>query len=238
MEEIWKDIEGFEGYYQVSNLGRVKRLARIMKNNLGKCQLKEIIKSPKKTKKGYLNLALTKDNKIVHTSIHRIVATAFIPKKENCNIVNHLNGIKDDNRVENLEWTNASGNVRHALNNNLIIPRKGNEIHFSVYNQQIVKIIRYLYDNSILSLSEIAKKLNQRRRNISTITNRESWVGVECGVDEIYTVKDLDDVSSLFIKRKTVSTLINKNVHKMKESDLDLLITILENKFDNELTKM
>ena len=119
MEEIWKDIKGYEGLYQVSNLGKVKRLRFINKHtNIEK----ETIKSQKIRKDGYLEVVLYKDGKGKCIQVHRIVATAFIPNIENKPQVNHIDGNKKNNIVKNLEWVTRSENMRHSarqLRNNV-----------------------------------------------------------------------------------------------------------------------
>lgn len=125
MEEIWKDIINYEGIYQVSNLGRVKRL--IFKNNHCVMPKEKILKPLKhgKTDNEYLMVSLSKNSKEKQYYIHRLVAEAFIPKVKNKNQINHKNGIKNDNRIENIEWCNNSENQRHALKMGLKIPAKG-----------------------------------------------------------------------------------------------------------------
>lgn len=113
--EIWKDVVGYEGIYQVSSLGRIKSLSRYVNRNDGHRRLTpEKILISAKNYKGYMGIALIKDGQKYRTTVHRIMAKAFIPNPENKCDVNHINGIKDDNRIENLEWSTRTENVIHA----------------------------------------------------------------------------------------------------------------------------
>lgn len=117
MEEIWKDIEGYEGLYQVSNLGMVKSLSRYIKTKGGSNRLsKEKIMKISFDADGYKILSLSKFNKKSMHKLHRLLAIYFIPKIEGKDIVNHINGITDDNRIENLEWCNNRENTSHGKN--------------------------------------------------------------------------------------------------------------------------
>ena len=106
--EIWKDIQGYEGIYQVSNLGRVKSIERVTKegNHRSEKQMKL-----QKTKRGYLTVILTKDGNQKLHYVHRLVGIAFIPNPTGKEQINHINEQKEDNRVENLEWSTAKENM-------------------------------------------------------------------------------------------------------------------------------
>ena len=116
MNEIWKDIHGYEGLYQVSNTGKVKSLEKTqIFPNGGKFVRKEKILRTNKTHNGYLNVRLYKDKHVKGFGVHRLVAQEFIENKNNLPQVNHINCNKTDNRVENLEWCDASYNQLHAI---------------------------------------------------------------------------------------------------------------------------
>lgn len=112
--EIWKDIDGFKGQYQVSDLGRIKGLPRKVNNYTGFIQLKERYLKGHATTKGYIQVQLASRPRRICRLIHVLVAKAFIPNPNNYPQVNHINGDKADNRVENLEWCTNSMNQIHA----------------------------------------------------------------------------------------------------------------------------
>ena len=127
--ELWKNITGYEGTYQISNMGRVRNIisGKILKNQI--------------TRYGYPFVQLWHSEKIEQPRIHQLIARAFIDNPKNLKVVNHINGIKTDNRIENLEWCTSSYNNFHAIKTGLRKP----------YQRQIIdKNTGILYD-SILS---------------------------------------------------------------------------------------
>lgn len=111
--ELWKDIVGFEGLYEVSSLGRVRSLARMVACCNGYRKVTPKIKSTFINKKGYLRVQLFKDTKKKNVRVHRAVAMAFIPNPENKEEVNHKNFDKTDNSIQNLEWVTSDENLDH-----------------------------------------------------------------------------------------------------------------------------
>lgn len=116
--ELWKNIKGYEDKYMISNLGRVKSLVD------NKKRLREHIKTPRKAKNGYLYVLLWKNSISETKKIHRLVAEHFIDNAFCLPQVNHKDGNKENNRVDNLEWCTAKHNVHHAIINGLFNTEK------------------------------------------------------------------------------------------------------------------
>ena len=104
--KLWRDIVGFEGIYKISNFGDIKSLPR--KRVKGK------ILNPAKNNRGYLRVGLCKDGRVRYESVHRLVAETFISTPQNLPAVNHIDGNKLNNNVENLEWVTKGQNQIHA----------------------------------------------------------------------------------------------------------------------------
>lgn len=116
INEIWKDVLGFEGRYVVSNLGNVKSII----TNHGKPQDKEIVKRIRSDTCNYLYVQLSHKGKGTHKAVHRLVAECFVDNPESKPIVNHIDGNKHNNAADNLEWCTQSENLKHAVSLGLI----------------------------------------------------------------------------------------------------------------------
>lgn len=115
LNEIWKPIDGYSNY-EISNYGRVKSKDRFVNTRYGaKRKIKGRILKPTINGSGYYIVSLYKGNgKPSNKTIHKLVATAYLKNKHNYPVINHINGKKDDNRAENLEWCTQSHNVKES----------------------------------------------------------------------------------------------------------------------------
>ncbi len=162
---MWIEIKNFPNYF-VNELGQVKS-------------------GPKKTRKGfrllkpmnentnYTTVDLCKDGKIVRKLIHRIVAEAFLPNPENKPQVNHINGIKSDNRLENLEWVTRSENQLHSIRIGLRHTRGEKNSQCKLTSEQVIEI-----RNSKERNKDIAEKYNISYSTVCDIQRKRSWTHI------------------------------------------------------------
>jgi len=175
MIEIWKDIPGYEGFYQVSNLGRVKSLPRkgwMERNKCWRLRKNRIFKLSA-DKSGYVRVLLRLNCKPKSFSVHRLVLISFVGES---NLqVNHKNGIKDDNRLENLEYCTQSENTKHAYESGLALARRGEKSSLSKLTGKDILSIRSLYKTGKYKQCELADMHNIKQPNVSDIINMKTW---------------------------------------------------------------
>ena len=115
MDAIWKPIPGWEGYYEVSNVGLIKSVARVYFNKDAAMLTTTGILRPKMDKACYLQVCLCKQGDYFYYKINQLVAAAFLDNPENKPFTDHINGVRWDNRVENLRWVTQSENIKAAF---------------------------------------------------------------------------------------------------------------------------
>lgn len=156
MEEIWKDIEGYEGLYMVSSLGRVKSLDRIDGRGWN---IKGKILKQTLDKKGYLNVGLSKNNNRTLYKVHRLVAETFIPNPDNKPEIDHISTLKTDNMVENLRWVTTKEN-----SNNPLTLKHRSESKMSTKNARHRSVLQYDVNGNFIrewdTITEAEKTLN------------------------------------------------------------------------------
>lgn len=176
--EIWKDILGYEGLYQISSEGRVKTLAKKPVGKLNAYQIRRLKKekilkgATLKGRGNYRQIALSKSDIAKTFLIHRLVAEAFLPNPENKPQVNHINGIKNDNRLENLEWCTTFENMAHAVRIGLH-SMKGERHNLSRLKDEDVLRIREL--GKTKTADEITTLYNVSKSNIAQILCGKTW---------------------------------------------------------------
>lgn len=163
IEEEWRDIEGYEGRYEISNLGRVRSL---------------FFKAPKFLRQGedswgYKQVVLSKNGLSKNFKVHRLVMLHF-SKGEVTNSINHIDGNKSNNSIQNLEWSSASKNNKHAYANGLMSSRKRPRL-----NPKQIKSIYRLCENKELTKKQIANKFNVSLNTVHRIHRRETWKDID-----------------------------------------------------------
>ena len=165
-----KEIAGFEGKYDITSDGDVISL------NYSGTGKEKILKA-RADNKGYLRVVLHKNNKPYEHKIHRLVAEAFIPKIEDKNYINHINGDKADNRIENLEWVTLSENTKHAFDTGLKSHKGEKHPQSKLKEQDIYEIFNLYYKG--YKRKQIAPIFNVSHYTITDVLNRKSWKHIE-----------------------------------------------------------
>ena len=177
MKEKWKIIEEFPRYL-ISNKGRIKILSTLEDKKL-------FVKDD-----GYVATTLG-DGKQSYKYVHRLVAEAFIKNKHDKPQVNHINGIKGDNRAENLEWVTPAENIRHAIDTGLLKYKKkeesiksskypkGEDVNGSKLNAEKVIEIRVLWESGDYKKVQLAKMFNVNESTIRDVITRRQWKHID-----------------------------------------------------------
>lgn len=180
--EEWRDVSGLEGIYKVSSFGRVKAVGRstIRHDKRFKkpviMNLATFIRRQAKDHKGYRRVGLYYNNKVNTHKVHRLVAETFIHNPTNKRTVNHKNGIKHDNRVENLEWATDKEQSMHARDNGLGVYLRGSSHGNSKLNELQVRIIKRMFDD--FNQREIAAIFKVKSGTIGNIYRNKTWIHI------------------------------------------------------------
>jgi len=176
----WKDIKGFEGLYEISNTGKVRSKDREITYSNGRVHKykgeEKKIQVRKKT--GYNTVNLFKNQKYVQKYVHILVAEAFIPEEEGKTQINHKDGNKSNNTVENLERCTPKENIQHAFKTNLSINSRGEKSNLSKITEKQALEIMNLLDTGY-SRKEIVKKTGVKYSTIKRIHTNETWKHVK-----------------------------------------------------------
>jgi len=173
LNEEWRDVVGFEALYQVSSLGRVRSCDRVIYDNRGYSKSrKSRLLSPTIDKYGYYKLHLSKNDVRGYFTIHVLVAKAFIGDRPDGLQVNHINGVKTDNRPENLEYVTGSRNIVHAQDMGL--KPVGSRCWQAKLSESDVSTIKALIRQGV-NIIEIADRYGVVKQTISSIKQGVTW---------------------------------------------------------------
>lgn len=176
--EIWKDVPGYEGMYQVSNMGNVRGLDRYSDSDKRQ-KLKGKMMAFHIHHKGYIKVLLTKNGQAKMKFVHILVAAAFIGPTPKGKQVNHMNGKKADNRPENLEYCTASYNILHSHRKLGKTSNLQGEKHWAAkLTKKDVLDIRRLYTTGNYTHKSLANIFGVQAPAIGKIINRQHWTHI------------------------------------------------------------
>lgn len=191
MQEIFKWVKGYEGYYEVSNKGKVRSTSykgtRILK--------------PSKTKRGYLNVIFCINQVKIHKLVHRLVAETFLMNPNNLKQVNHINGNKEDNSVENLEWCTQEYNNFHAYNTHLL-NRYEDRPEAKLTKEKVLLIPELISQGA--TTDDLKNLFQVSRRCIDNIFEGKNWTGLGIDFTKLKPCRKLRNKPSKFQMGNTV----------------------------------
>lgn len=173
-EEMWTNMKGWEKFYRISSLGRISSLCKSARSIAWPRRVEKILKPYLNSVTGYYAYVFSdwgRGGKDKRVNIHRLVATHFLPNPLNLPEVNHKDGDKKNNRIENLEWVSREQNIQHGFKNGLIKTLKGEKSHnCTLTNEQVLFIF-----NHNGSPRKLSRDLKMPYSKIASIRNGVSW---------------------------------------------------------------
>ena len=184
--EEWRDVENYEGKYQISNLGRLRSFAR---------SVEPLIFAPHYDKDGYIMYGLRRNGKIYTKKAHRLVASAFIPNKDNLPQINHIDEDKTNNRVSNLEWCSHLYNNRYGTKRQRIS-------FYAMYRGHTLRKVRQYTKDGLFVKEHISSRMAERETNIKHQNIIETCRGGQtqsggylwCYADDIQRIKEIESL--------------------------------------------
>jgi len=176
VDERWASVDGYEGIYEVSDLGRIRSIERLVASRWGTLTkaVSGVVKTPRQQREGYLYVHLYKDGKARKRYIHRLVAKAFVLNPGDLPQVNHMDGDKTNNAHLNLEWVTGKGNCEHAIRNRLYEPARGEQSgHAKLSEDDVLEIRRSVACGELHR--EAALRFGVGRKAVTKIVSRQRW---------------------------------------------------------------
>lgn len=199
MEEIWKDIKGYETLYQVSNLGRIKRLFRVVIRSDGRRRtFCESISKGNLHSDGYYVINLTKNGICKHKMVHRLVAETFLPNPNHYPVIHHIDTNKTNERADNLMWCSYSFNTKHSYEFEGHRPSMKGVLGKD--NPHSIPIVQISLQGKVLThfanTEEAARRLNVNHSNITACIKKrkKTAYGYLWSVDEPKSIKERIDL--------------------------------------------
>jgi hypothetical protein len=176
LREEWNDIIGFDGFYQASNLGQIRSCNRTVTYVDGRKRFcgGQVLK-PYLNPRGYLAVCLHKDQKNKVCTVHELVMLAFIGVRPKAFDINHIDGVKTNNYLSNLEYCSKSDNVRHSFAMGLQVNPRGEKHNRAKLSEYQILEIRRLYAAGEVNQVQIASIYDVTKNNINSIVNRKTW---------------------------------------------------------------